>query len=50
VPRARALPAQDDDAIDTTEAEARTITYGVGMVAGALALILLLVICGRLIF
>jgi hypothetical protein len=50
VPRARTLPAQDGDAIDTTEAEALTITYGVGMVAGALALILLLVICGRLIF
>jgi hypothetical protein len=50
VPHARALPGQDDDKIDQTEAEARTITIGVGMVAGAIALILLAVICGRVIF
>ncbi len=50
VPNARVLPGQDDAAIDQVEAEARTITYGVGMIAGALALILLAVICGRAIF
>jgi hypothetical protein len=44
------LPAQDLAAIDAEEREARTITYGVGLVAGAILLVLLLVLCGRALF
>jgi hypothetical protein len=46
----RRLPAQDDAVIDTREHQARTVTYGVGMIAGAVVLILLIVLCGRLLF
>ena len=49
-PPPRDLPAQDDDALDTQEREARTLTYGVGMVAGAILLVVLLVLCGRALF
>ncbi len=49
-PAARRLPEQSDAALDEQERSARTITYGVGMIAGAIALILLFVICGRLVF
>jgi hypothetical protein len=50
VPSARALPPQDDAVLDEQERSARTVTYGVGMVAGAIALIVLIVLCGRVIF
>jgi hypothetical protein len=50
VPEARTLPAQDDAVLDEQERSARTITYGVGMMAGAIALIVLFVICGRVLF
>jgi len=43
----RALPPQDLAALDTQEREARTVTYGIGMVSGAVLLIVLLVLCGR---
>lgn len=46
----RALPSQDLGAIDAREREARTITYGIGMVAGAVLLVVLLVLCGRVLF
>ena len=49
-PPPRELPAQDDQALDTQEREARTLTYGVGMVAGAVLLVVLLVLCGRALF
>jgi hypothetical protein len=49
-PAARNLPEQSDGALDEQERAARTITYGVGMITGAIALILLFVICGRLVF
>lgn len=49
-PPPRDLPAQDLPAIDAAEREARTVTYGVGLVAGALMLLLLFVLCGRLLF
>ena len=49
-PPPRELPAQDDEALDTQEREARTLTYGVGMVAGAVLLVVLLVLCGRALF
>jgi len=50
VPTPRSLPAQDSDALDAAERAARTTTYGVGMVAGAVLLIVLFVLCGRALF
>ena len=44
------LPKQDLAAIDAEEREARTITYGVGLVAGAILLVVLLILCGRALF
>jgi len=49
-PPPRDLPAQDLETLDAQEREARTLTYGVGMVAGAILLIVLLVLCGRALF
>ena len=49
-PAPRALPAQDMDALDDAEGSARTVTYGVGLVAGAIALILMCLLCARAIF
>ncbi len=46
----RHLPAQNMDALDDAEGSARTVTYGVGMVAGAIALILMCLLCARVIF
>jgi hypothetical protein len=46
----RTLPPQDLAALDAQEHEARTITYGIGMVAGAVLLIVLLILCGRALF
>jgi hypothetical protein len=50
VPAPRVLPAQDTAALDAEEKAARTTTYGVGMVAGAVLLIVLFVLCGRALF
>jgi hypothetical protein len=50
VPSPRSLPAQDTVRLDAEEKAARTTTYGVGMVAGAVLLILLFVLCGRALF
>jgi hypothetical protein len=50
VPRARELPSQDDAAIDAQERQARTVTYGVGMITGAVALIMLIILCGHVLF
>jgi hypothetical protein len=50
VPPAHTLPPQDDAALDEQEKEARTVTYGIGMVSGAIALIILIVLCGRVLF
>jgi hypothetical protein len=36
--------------MDAQEREARTVTYGVGMVAGAVLLVILLILCGRALF
>jgi hypothetical protein len=46
-PPPRALPDQDLGSIDAQEREARTLTYGVGMVAGAILVVVLLILCGR---
>jgi hypothetical protein len=44
------MPAQDLSALDEAERSARTVTYGVGLVAGAVALILMCLLCARAIF
>ena len=44
------LPPQDLDALDAQEREQRTITYGVGLLAGAILLVVLLILCGRTLF
>jgi hypothetical protein len=44
------MPAQDMAALDEAEGSARTLTYGVGLVVGAIALILMCLICGRFLF
>ena len=49
-PPPRTMPPQDMDALDESEGSARTVTYGVGLVAGAIALILLCLLCARVIF
>ena len=49
-PPPRSMPAQDMDAIDEAERSARTVTFGVGLVAGAIALILMCLLCARAIF
>lgn len=49
-PPPRTLPAQDMDALDEAEGAARTVTYGVGMVAGAIAVILICLLCARALF
>ena len=49
-PPPRSMPAQDIDALDEAEGSARTVTYGVGMVAGAIALLLMCLLCARAIF
>jgi hypothetical protein len=38
------------DALDEAEGSARTVTYGVGLVAGAIAIILICLLCARAIF
>ena len=49
-PPPRAMPAQDMEALDEAERSARTVTYGVGLVAGAIALILTCLLCARFFF
>jgi hypothetical protein len=50
IPPAHKLPPQDDAALDEREKEARTVTYGVGMITGAVALIIMIILCGRALF
>jgi hypothetical protein len=46
----RQLPQQDHAAIDQSEQSARNVTAVVGIVATAVVIVLLLVLCGRLVF
>ena len=46
----RAIPPQEHSAIDDREQTAETITSGVGLIAGAIMLVLVLVLCGRWLF
>jgi hypothetical protein len=49
-PPPRTLPPQNMAAVDDAEGSARTVTYGIGMVAGAIALILMCLLCARVLF
>ncbi|PRX24426.1 hypothetical protein CLV67_102201 [Actinoplanes italicus] len=44
------MPPQDFEALDEAEGSARTVTYGVGLVAGAIALIVVCLLCARVVF
>lgn len=46
----RPLPPQDHADLDAQERSARTLTYGIGLVAGAIMLIALCALCGRALF
>jgi hypothetical protein len=46
-PPPRVMPAQDMDALDEEEGSAKTVTYGIGLVAGAIAVILMCLLCAR---
>jgi hypothetical protein len=46
-PPPRAMPAQDMAAIGLAEQQGRTITYGIAMVTGAIMIVLMLILCGR---
>lgn len=44
------LPAQNHDRIDVEEQAARTLTQGIGLVIGAILLVLMLFLCARALF
>ena len=49
-PPPRLMPAQDMDVLDEEEGSAKTVTYGIGLVAGAIALIIMCLLCARFLF
>jgi hypothetical protein len=50
VPPPRPLAPQDVEAIEAQEKEARTLTYGVGLVAAAIAVVVGCLLCSRVLF
>ena len=44
------MPPQNLDALDEAEGSARTVTYGIGLVAAAIAVILMCLLCARILF
>jgi len=46
----RLLPLQDHPRLDAEEQSAKTLTKGIGLLAGAVMIVLLLVVCGRFLF
>jgi hypothetical protein len=46
----RVMPKQDEDRLDREEQAATILTKGVGIFAGAVILVLLLILCGRILF
>jgi hypothetical protein len=44
------MPAQDLPGLDQAERQVRTLTYGIAMIAGAIMIVLMLVLCGRALF
>jgi len=49
-PPPRVLPPQDAAGLDEAEHQARTISYGVVMITGAIMLLLIVVLCWRALF
>lgn len=49
-PAPRQMPAQDLNGIEAEERSARTVTYGIGMIAGAALLIVICLLCSRALF
>lgn len=49
-PPPRELPVQNEAALNEAEGAARTVTQGVGLVVGAIALIVMCLLCARFIF
>ncbi|MGV9978722.1 hypothetical protein ACWDUH_13680 [Micromonospora wenchangensis] len=47
---ARALPAQDMEAMDAAEQQAQRVTWSVGAVVGVVLLVLLCLLCSRALF
>jgi hypothetical protein len=43
----RSLPPQDVPGIEAAEQRGRTVTYGVGLLAASVLLVVLFVLCGR---
>jgi hypothetical protein len=49
-PPPRRLPDQDLNALDESEASARTLTYGLVMIAGAVLVVVSCLLCSRVLF
>jgi hypothetical protein len=49
-PPPRQLAPQDNDKIEAEEKDARTLTYGVGLVAAAVMVVLSCLLCSRVLF
>jgi hypothetical protein len=49
-PPPRRLPDQNLDALDSDERSARTLTYGIAMIAGAVLLVISCLLCSRVLF
>ncbi|WP_245563560.1 translation initiation factor 2 [Longispora albida] len=47
IPPPRQMPAQDHPALDSEEKSARTITYGVALIAGSIFILMTMVLCAR---
>jgi hypothetical protein len=46
----REMPRQDEERLEREEQAATILTKGVGIFAGAVLLVLLLILCGRILF
>lgn len=49
-PAPRELPQQDTAGIEEDERSARTLTYGIGMIAGAVLVVVMCLLCSRVLF
>ena len=49
-PPPRSLPGQDLAVLEEAEGSARTLTYGIGMVAAAILIVIICLLCSRLLF
>ncbi|BCB80071.1 hypothetical protein ACFQ1L_07030 [Phytohabitans flavus] len=48
--RAARAPRQDDAGIEEEERNARTLTYGIGMIAAAVLVVVICLLCSRVLF